>query len=72
RVAVAIIDNRHGVAGAKPADLTFVKSMAHRYTREDLKAKLSRALEDAYEKGKKGAKDGISEAIYRAIKGHAS
>jgi len=72
RIAIAIIDNRGGTASAKPADLAFVRSMAQRYTREDLKAKLSRALEEAYEKGKKGAKDGISEAIYRAIKGHAS
>jgi hypothetical protein len=30
-----------------------------------------RALEDAYEKGKKGGANGISESVYRAIKGHA-
>ena len=71
RVAVAIIDNREGTASAKPADLAFVQSMAHRYTREDLKAKLSRVLEEAYEKGKRVGKGGITEAIYQAIKGHA-
>lgn len=72
RIAIAIIDNRGGTASAKPADLAFVRSMAQRYTREDLKAKLSRALEEAYEKGKRGGKDGISEAIYRAIKKDAA
>ena len=72
RLAVAIIDNRDGTASAKPADLAFVKSMARRYTREDLKVKLSRALEEAYEKGKRGGKNGIAEAVYRAIKGPAS
>jgi hypothetical protein len=72
RVAIAVIDNSRGVEKATVADLGFAKAMARKYTRDDLKAKLLRALEDAYEKGKKGAKDGISEDIYRAIKGHAS
>jgi hypothetical protein len=72
RVAIAVIDNSRGVEKATVADLGFAKTMARKYTREDLKAKLLRALEDAYEKGKKGAKDGISEDIYRAIKGNAS
>ena len=70
RVAIAVIDNRDGTANAKPADLAFVDSMARKYARADLKAKLARALEEAYEKGKTGAKNGISEAIYRAVKGH--
>jgi hypothetical protein len=70
RVAIAVIDNRHGMGNAKPADLAFVQSMARRYTREDLKAKLARALEDAYEKTKSGGKNGIGETIYRAVKGH--
>lgn len=72
RVAIAVIDNRHGIGNAKPADLAFFESMAARYTREDLKAKLARALEEAYEKGKKRGKNGISETLYRAVKGHAS
>jgi hypothetical protein len=67
RVAIAVIDNRAGVAKAKPADLAFVKEMSLRYTDADLRAKLARALKEAYEKGKSGAKNGISEAIYRAI-----
>jgi hypothetical protein len=71
RVAIAVIDNSRGVEKATVADLGFAKAMARKYTREDLKAKLLRALEDAHEKGKKGAKDGIPEDIYRAIKGNA-
>jgi len=70
RVAIAVIDNRDGTASAKPADLAFVQSMARKYSREDLKAKLARALEEAYEKGKRSGKNGISETIYRAVKGH--
>jgi hypothetical protein len=68
RVAIAVIDNSRGVENASVADLEFVKTMARKYSREDLKTKLLRALEDAYEEGKKG-KGGISESIYRAIKG---
>jgi hypothetical protein len=70
RVAIAIIDNREDAANAKLADLAFVEAMARRYKREDLEAKLSRALEEAYEKGKRGAENGITEAIFRAVKGH--
>jgi len=70
RVAIAIIDNRDGTANAKIVDLAFVESMARRYTRADLRAKLTQALEDAYEKGKRDGKDGIAETIYRAVKGH--
>jgi hypothetical protein len=71
RVAIAVIDNSRGVENAKVADLEFVKTMARKYAREDLKAKLLWALEDAHEKGKKGDKNGIPENIYRAIKGYA-
>jgi hypothetical protein len=69
RVAVAVIDNSRGAGDGTVADLEFVKNMARKYSREDLKTKLLRALEDAYEEGKKGGKNGISESIYRAIKG---
>jgi hypothetical protein len=72
RVEIAIIDNSRGRANAAVADLKFVQSVARKYTREELKSKLLRALEDAYEKGKRGEKDGISETVYRAFKGHAS
>ena len=71
RVAIAIIDNREGTASAKMADLAFVESMARKYSRADLTAKLARAWEEAYEKGKRNGKNAISEAIYRAVKGHA-
>jgi hypothetical protein len=71
RVAIAVIDNSRGVENATAADLGFAKTMARKYSREDLKTKLLRALEDAHEKGKKGDKNGIPENIYRAIKGHA-
>lgn len=68
RVAIAIIDNRDGTGSATEADLGFVKRMARKYSRESLKAALLPALEDAYEKGKRGDRKGISEAIYRAVK----
>ena len=72
RVEIAIIDNSGGKGQASVADLKFVQTVARKYTREDLRARLLRALEQAYEKGKRGEKDGISETIYRAFKGHAS
>ena len=72
RVAIAVIDNSRGRGNAAPSEIGFVKNAAGKYRREELKAKLSKALDEAYEKGKKGEKDGISEAVYRAIKGHAS
>jgi hypothetical protein len=72
RVEIAVIDNSGGRGKAVAADLAFVQAVARKYTREDLRAKLLRGLEDAYEKKKRGEKDGISEDIYRAFKGHAS
>jgi hypothetical protein len=71
RVEIAVIDNSRGRGAAALADLKFAQSVGQKYTREDLKAKLLRALEDAYEKGRRGEKDGISEAVYRAFKGNA-
>ncbi len=71
RVAIAIIDNRDGTGNATPSDFGFVRRMAHKYSRESLRPALSSALEDAYEKGKRDNNNGISEAIYRATKGHA-
>jgi hypothetical protein len=72
RVEIAIIDNSRGRGNAAQADLKFVHAVARKYTRDGLKAKLLVALEDAYEKRKRGEKDGISESVYRAFKGHAS
>lgn len=71
-LAIAVIDNSRGRGGAVVADLKFVRSIAGKYTREELKTKLVRALEDAYAKGKRGEKDGISEIIYRGFKGDVS
>jgi hypothetical protein len=71
QVAIVIIDNRDGINKARIADLSFAEAMTRRYTREDLGAKLRLALEGAYEKGRRGDKDGITENIYREIKGHA-
>jgi Zeta toxin len=68
KVAIAVIDNSRGLGKAAPADISFVKAAAGKYQRDELKAKLSAALEEAYEKGKKGEKGGISEAVYKAIK----
>jgi Zeta toxin len=72
KVAIAVIDNSRGRGNAGPSDIGFVKVAAEKYRRDELKAKLSAALDEAYEKGKKGEKDGISEAVYRAIKRDAS
>jgi hypothetical protein len=71
RVALAIVDNRDSTGNASIADLAFVERMGRKYTRETLQAALLGALEEAYEKGQKGDKNGISESIYRAIKGNA-
>jgi len=70
RVAIAVIDNSRGKGNAAPSNIAFVKSAAGKYRREELRAKLSAALDEAYEKGKKREKDGISEAVYKAIKGN--
>jgi len=69
RLSFAVIDNSLGVANAKTADVEFIKATARKFSREALKLEVTRALEQAYEKGKKGDKDGISEMLYRAIKG---
>ena len=71
RISIAVIDNSRGRGKAAPADIKFVKAATGKYRREELKAKLSAALDEAYEKGKKGEKDGISEAVYKGIKGYA-
>jgi hypothetical protein len=72
KVAIAVIDNSRGRGNAGASDIGFVKIAAGKYRREELKAKLSAALDEAHEKGKKREKDGISETVYQAIKGHAS
>ena len=72
RVEIAVIDNSRGRGEAVVSDLNFVRSIAGKYTREELKTKLVRALEDAYAKGKRGEKEGISEIIYRGFKGDVS
>lgn len=71
RVAIAVIDNSRGRGNAALSDIAFVKKSAGKYSRQELKAKLSKALDEAYEKGKKGEKGGISEAVYKSIKGDA-
>ena len=68
RLSFAVIDNSRGIANAEVADVEFVRSMGRKFSPEALKKVLSRALENAYEKGKKGDQDGISETLYRAIK----
>lgn len=70
RVGVSVIDNSRGRGKAAVADHEFLKRAASRYTPESLRAKLHEALEEAYEKGKKGQEGGVSEAVYRAVKGN--
>jgi Zeta toxin len=72
RLEIAVIDNSRGRGGAALSDLKFVRAVARKYTREELKTKLVQALEDAHEKGRRGEKDGISEIIYRGFKGDVS
>jgi hypothetical protein len=72
RLEIAVIDNSGAKGQAAVADLKFVQAVGRKYTREALRAKLLRALEDAYEKGKRGEKEGISERVYRAFKGPSS
>jgi hypothetical protein len=69
-VAIVIVDNREGIGNVRIADLDFAEAMARRYGRDELRTKLLQALEDAHEKGRRGEPDGISESIYREIKGH--
>jgi len=71
RVEIAVIDNSRGRGKSAVADLAFVAKAGAKYPKEELRAKLARALEDAYEKGQRGEKDGISETVYRAFKGNA-
>ena len=70
RVAIAVIDNSRGRGKAAISDLKFVRNVVAKYTPQELRARLLRALEDAYEKGKRGEKGGLSEAVYRGFKGH--
>ncbi|HZD40743.1 MAG TPA: hypothetical protein VE131_08490, partial [Terriglobales bacterium] len=72
RVAISVIDNSRGRGKAVVTDLDFVRRVAKKYTPEELRAKVIQALEDAHEKGKRREKGGISEAVYRAFKGHAA
>ena len=69
RIAIAVIDNSRGKA--RLSDIAFSKQTAAKYGRQELKAKLSKALDEAFEKGKRGEKDGISAAVYNSIKGDA-
>jgi Zeta toxin len=71
RVAIAVIDNSRERGNASVSNVEFVKAAAAKYRRQELRARLSNALDEAYEKGKRSEKDGISEAVYRGIKGHA-
>jgi hypothetical protein len=72
RVEIAVIDNSRGRGNAGVADMDFVRAVAGKYMRADLKNKLVAILEDAYEKGKRGEKEGISEIIYRGFKSDVS
>jgi hypothetical protein len=72
RLAISVIDNSRGRGNAVVANLDFVRRMANKYTPGELREKVLRALEDAYEKGKRREKGGISETVYRAFKGHAA
>jgi hypothetical protein len=72
RMEIAVIDNSRGLGQATVTDLAFISAVGAKYSRQELKEKLSKALENAYEKGKRGEKNGISEVVYKAIKGASS
>ena len=69
RVAIGVVDNSRGRGNAAVVDLDFLKRIANKYPPQGLRAKLTAALENAYEKGKRGERGGISETVYRAFKG---
>ncbi len=71
RVAIAIVDNRGALHQPMVSDFEFVKAMARKYSRDALRKSLLGALEIAHEKGKSGDPEGISEAVYLAVKGRA-
>lgn len=68
RVAITVIDGNRGVGSAVITDLKFLERVINKYKREELRAALLRALDDAYKKGERGEKGGISEIIYRSFK----
>jgi len=68
RVEITVIDGNRGIGNAVITDLKFLERVINKYKREELRAELFRALEDAYKKGKRGEKGGISEIIYRSFK----
>jgi hypothetical protein len=70
KVAIAVIDNSRGIDYATISDLGFIKHVAKKYTRADLKTELTRATEAAYEKGKKGERGGLPEVLYQAFNRH--
>jgi hypothetical protein len=72
RLAIGVIDNTAGIAHARVADLRFVEGLARRWPRELLRAELFRATNDAYERGKKGDEDGLSELLYKEFIRRAS
>ncbi len=71
RVAISVIDNSRGRGNAAVTDLEFLRRVSKKHAERELRAKLVAALEEAYEKGKRGEKGGISETVYRAFKGAA-
>lgn len=62
RISIEVIDNSRGAGNAALADLSFLKTISVKYTHDDLKAKLEKALEEARQKGQ------VSDEIYRAFK----
>lgn len=68
RVEITVIDGNRGIGNAVIADLKFLERVINKYKREELRAELFRALENAYKKGKRGEQGGISEIIYRSFK----
>jgi len=70
RVAISVIDNSREMGNASVADFKIVRQNVLKYTAGELRVKLIRELEVAYEKGKRGEKGGVSEAVYRGFKGN--
>jgi hypothetical protein len=66
-VEITVIDGSRGIGNAVITDVKFLERVLQQYNREELRAALFRALEDAHKKGKRGKEGGISEIIYRSF-----
>jgi len=71
KVRIIVVNNSLGEHNGAMSELEVVEN-AVKYDRDDLRQKLLRELDEAYEKGKHGQLGGISEHVYRVTKGDST